>query len=56
MKMGIAANIESPEVVEEINKLIKSGVKPDEIDYDEIVFQANLKKAKEYVMADKGGS
>ena len=56
MNIGTAANIEIPEVVEEINRLIKSGVDPINIDYDEIVFQANLKIAKEYAMADKGGS
>ena len=56
MNIGTAANIEIPEVVEEINRLIKSGVDPINIDYDEIVFQANLNKSKEYAMGDKGKS
>ena len=42
-----ALDIESKEVVEKINALIESGVNPADIDYDEIVFQANLEKSKE---------
>lgn len=38
--------IESPEVVEKIKQLTASGISDAEIDYDEIVFQFNLDKAK----------
>lgn len=41
-------NIDSEEVKKIIDNLIKSGIKPDEIDYDEIVFQANLQIAKSF--------
>ena len=48
MEENKALNFESKEVIEKINALIKSGVNPADIDYDEIVFQANLAKAKEF--------
>lgn len=43
-----AFTIESPEVVEEIKRLIESGINPIDIDYDEVVFQMNMQKAKEF--------
>ena len=48
MKEGQPITIESPEVVEKINSLIKSGVNPYDIDYDEIVFQIGLQKARDF--------
>ena len=43
-----AFTIESPEVVEEIKRLIESGINPIDIDYDEVVFQMNMQKAKDF--------
>lgn len=37
--------IESPEIVDKIKELISKGLSPSDIDYDEIVFQANLQRA-----------
>jgi hypothetical protein len=48
MDDNMAFTIESPEVVAEIKRLIDSGINAIDIDYDEIVYQAELKKAKEF--------
>lgn len=42
-----AFTIESPEVVEEIKRLIDSGINPIDIDYDEVVYQMNMQKYKD---------
>lgn len=48
MSDGRAFTIESPEVVKEIKRLIDSGINPIDIDHDEIVYQANLQKARDF--------
>lgn len=48
MKENETVTIESKEVVEKINALIKAGVNPAEIDYDELVYQVNVQRSKEF--------
>ena len=48
MSDGRAFTIESAEVVEEIKRLVDSGINPIDIDYDEVVFQMNMQKAKDF--------